>query len=705
MSAHPVSYERLVAYAAGELNEAEFVITAAHVAACSECAQTVARLRLIQTLLPNDFIKIPPPATLARAKAIFTEHRAPRRSKWLNLNQIRRNPIKEIRFAASALGWRILILAFLMGGMGLVVAAQEALPGDVLYEIKTTVENVRVAISPDHISQAQLHLSFAQTRLHEIAALTAKGRKNEIPAAVSAYRGQIQAAIISARAATDADANQGPALSRTVNTALSSYSQDLNTLRDQSPYEIKPLISDAISISVMARLPMEEQLPQDLALLLGSPTAIPTAPTAPAAVVEGNAGATWTTIPSRKDLPPATNVILQTALPVPIVTQAPAATAITNGIARARIIWAPIATFFPIITQTPTAAPTLRPSATSTARPTETPLPTDTAAAIPAPTNTPTETSTPTSTSTYNPTPTPTYTSTPTGTPTATPSDTPTATPTDTPTPTSTLVTPPVQGSSLSFDGVNDVVRTVDLPFSTAFTVEAWVKRTTDSGIWQAILSDATSDFSQATFLIYVDAGNQACTGANDQFVLYQTGDQSELCSGQTAMLDVWYHIAVSRNRNGLTRFFVNGVLKRVFHDTSDPTDSNGILTLGRAGDYADGYFSGLIDEVRISNAAIYTTTFIPPVMPLNSTTRTLALWHLDEGVGQVILDSSGHGRHGTLAFASGPDTAGPIWSIDTPVIIAAPTPTPTQTWTPTPSDGFMGQTMDTPYPTEAPVP
>ena len=232
------------------------------------------------------------------------------------------------------------------------------------------------------------------------------------------------------------------------------------------------------------------------------------------------------------------------------------------------------------------------------------------------------------------------------------------------------------------------------------------MKRTSDPGTWQVILSDATSDLGRATFLLYVDADNQNCTGASDQFVFYQTGDQSNLCSGQSAKLGIWYHIAVSRNGNGLIRFFVNGALKRVSRDTKSPTDSNGIMTLGRAGDYVGGYFGGLIDEVRISNAAIYTSAFSPPTVPLISTMRTVALWHLDEGAGQIASDSSGNGRHGTLDFASGLDTAGPDWSIDTPVVITVPPPTPTQEWTSMPGDDeITGKTMTTPYPTETPIP
>jgi hypothetical protein len=246
---------------------------------------------------------------------------------------------------------------------------------------------------------------------------------------------------------------------------------------------------------------------------------------------------------------------------------------------------------------------------------------------------------------------------------------------------------------------------------SSEYTVEAWVKRTIDSGTRQTFLSIATSGYRQATYSIYVDAGNEVCRGASDQFALYQTGDDSVMCSRQTAQLGIWYHVAVSRNGNGVTRLFVNGMLKGVHRRETVPTASTGVLTLGRAGDHFGEYFSGLIDEVRISNAAVYTTAFIPPVIPLGSTTRTVALWHLDEGAGHVIADSSSHDINGTFD----PVAAGPLWSTDTPIINATPTPTqtalpaftqtPTETQTPKSSSEFMVFPTDNASSTATPLP
>jgi hypothetical protein len=271
-----------------------------------------------------------------------------------------------------------------------------------------------------------------------------------------------------------------------------------------------------------------------------------------------------------------------------------------------------------------------------------------------------------------------------------------------------TAQAPPV--SSLQFDGVDDIVRTVNLPSLSQFTVEAWVQRTADPGTYQSFLSDANGNYSQVMFTLFVDGGNADC-GASDQFAFYDGGPVQ--CSGVTAALGTWYHVAVSRDGSGTRRFFVDGVLRDTQINTAVPTDSNGVLTFGRPGDYNGEYFAGLIDEVRISSSAIYISDFVPPTVPLASDASTEALWHLDEGAGQTINDSSGNGRNGTLGSGAGADGADPTWSLDTPVgpaptptpIPPTPTntpipPTPTPIPLPPPGEGIICTTSSSPNPT-----
>jgi len=242
------------------------------------------------------------------------------------------------------------------------------------------------------------------------------------------------------------------------------------------------------------------------------------------------------------------------------------------------------------------------------------------------------------------------------------------------------LAAPP---ASLQFDGVDDFARTVNLPLLTQYTVEAWVQRTADSGSYQTFLSDANNSYGQAMFTLFVDGGNRECVGASDQFAFYQSNSNLVHCSGVTAALGTWYHVAVSRDSSGMRRFFINGALSSTHVNSVAPADSNGVLTLGRAGDYIGEYFSGLIDEVRISNIAVYTTSFSVPTLPLSVTVNTVALWRLDEAAGQTFVDASNNGWNGVLGASTLVESTDPRWTTDSPVVGVISTSTPTITATP----------------------
>jgi hypothetical protein len=90
----------------------------------------------------------------------------------------------------------------------------------------------------------------------------------------------------------------------------------------------------------------------------------------------------------------------------------------------------------------------------------------------------------------------------------------------------------------------------------------------------------------------------------------------------------------------------------------------------GNSGINGSEFFAGLLDEVRLSNIARYTgASFTPPTAPFGTDANTVGLWHLDEGTGQVVDDSSSNNRDGVLGTTSGSESTDPTWSTDTPVI------------------------------------
>jgi hypothetical protein len=158
---------------------------------------------------------------------------------------------------------------------------------------------------------------------------------------------------------------------------------------------------------------------------------------------------------------------------------------------------------------------------------------------------------------------------------------------------------------------------------------------------------------------------------------------------GATVVADsAWHHIAVTRNAtSGQLRLFVDGVLDaqgagplgdlsyRDGRATAWP-DSDPFLVLGaEKHDAGAAYpsYNGWLDELRISTVIRYTNTFARPAAAFAPDADTVALYHFDEGTGDVIGDSAFGGASPGVRRFGGAGTPGPAWSDETP--FATPVP------------------------------
>ncbi len=73
--------------------------------------------------------------------------------------------------------------------------------------------------------------------------------------------------------------------------------------------------------------------------------------------------------------------------------------------------------------------------------------------------------------------------------------------------------------------------------------------------------------------------------------------------------------------------------------------------------------FSGWIDEVRLSTVLRYNSNFIRPAAPFQPDADTAALWHFDEGAGEMVNDAAPGGLSPGLLRVGGPHQ-GPKWVI-----------------------------------------
>ena len=100
------------------------------------------------------------------------------------------------KLPAALLIGAAIALCLLVGGAA-AYASAGALPGDLLYPIKTRlVEPLRLAISPDNTRDTALHLTFATTRIQEIDALRAKNRPQRIEQALIGHAAHLESAMV-----------------------------------------------------------------------------------------------------------------------------------------------------------------------------------------------------------------------------------------------------------------------------------------------------------------------------------------------------------------------------------------------------------------------------------------------------------------------------------------------------------------------------
>jgi PKD repeat protein len=152
-------------------------------------------------------------------------------------------------------------------------------------------------------------------------------------------------------------------------------------------------------------------------------------------------------------------------------------------------------------------------------------------------------------------------------------------------------------GKALSFDGVNDWLTVADAPsldLSTAMTLEAWVKPDLLSKPWQSLfVKEAPNSFAYALYLT---------GGGSSQLNAWWTGSQSMYAP--PVQQGVWSHVAVTAGASTM-RLYVNGTQIRSKAISGSLPATTGALRIGGNAVWANEFFDGTLDDVRIYNRAL----------------------------------------------------------------------------------------------------
>jgi hypothetical protein len=255
-------------------------------------------------------------------------------------------------------------------------------------------------------------------------------------------------------------------------------------------------------------------------------------------------------------------------------------------------------------------------------------------------------------------------------------------------------------GFSLRFGGSTDAeVDRVKVPIDPPvladvgrdFTIEFWMKA--EPGANATSTCQAGSDgWTYGNVILDRDVAGDgdygeygvSISGGRVAFGIGRAGRTQTLCG----LIDVadgrWHHVAVTRRlSDGQMRIYVDGtesaqgigpvgdVSYRDGRPTASPQDPFLIVGASKRDANESGQgFTGLVDELRISNRVRYSSPFDRPVAAFTTDADTALLLHFDDGpagpCASNVMDTSGRATHGQCRHG-GNGTPGPLYTVDVP--------------------------------------
>ena len=247
-----------------------------------------------------------------------------------------------------------------------------------------------------------------------------------------------------------------------------------------------------------------------------------------------------------------------------------------------------------------------------------------------------------------------------------------------------------VPSTGLQFNGSNQYVKFPNgnsLAYP-VYTIETWFKRTGagvgvttgGSGIPLAIplVTKGTSELETAlvdiNYFLGIDASSAKLVADFEEGAGGTSPSLNHPLTGSTVILNgVWYHAAMTYDGTTL-KLFLNGTEEgaiTVGQPTASGTNSpTAFATSIRSnGTTIQGYFAGVLDEVRIWSSARTQTQIRDTInQEITSGTNLEARWGINEGTGSSVSSSVGT-YLGTL-------TNGPTWVVGAPFDIVIPSDT-----------------------------
>jgi len=140
------------------------------------------------------------------------------------------------------------IIVALTGGVAGVRAAKNSTPGDLLYPVKLTSENLQVGLASAPSKKAELYLNFAEERVKEIEKIKAAAngsRSMKIDSAASNLKDKLQKATEQLNAVRATEPEKAVELAKSVNAKVEAISGKLSVI--EKDLKVTNESSDAVS--------------------------------------------------------------------------------------------------------------------------------------------------------------------------------------------------------------------------------------------------------------------------------------------------------------------------------------------------------------------------------------------------------------------------------------------------------------------------
>jgi hypothetical protein len=145
-------------------------------------------------------------------------------------------------------------------------------------------------------------------------------------------------------------------------------------------------------------------------------------------------------------------------------------------------------------------------------------------------------------------------------------------------------------GYSLDFDSSDDYVLTTNTDTSNTFTLAAWIRPTTVSGVKGILVADTTA-YRRGVWVF-------------DGAIYGQSGISADTFMAGSVSANAWQHVAMTVDQGVRRQLYVNG--KSVYDTTVSGTVPSCTVpyNIGRSSGN-EQYFSGLLDDVRTYSRAL----------------------------------------------------------------------------------------------------